>query len=264
MERVISGVMAIPIVLGIILYGHPGLFFFLIASIVLIAAHEYFSLIAKTGVSCFPVEGLVLSFLLLVVGFFIPQFLMLFGIFIPLTLFVVWCFRGKNVHVALDSISYTLFGILYTAGLGGYFLLISNLEGGRQMIVFILLFVWAGDSAAFYVGRKLGERKLLEVVSPNKTIVGAVANVMGTLIASLLASSLFFNEIPLIHCLIVAFICGIIGQFGDLAESLIKRNCQVKDSGTLIPGHGGVLDRIDSLLYVGPAFYCYYQVFLTA
>ena len=264
MERVISGVMAIPIVLGIILYGHPGLFFFLIASIVLIAAHEYFSMIAKAGVSGFPVEGLVLSFLLLAIGFFIPQFLMLFGIFIPLTLFVVWCFRGKNVHVALDSISYTLFGILYTAGLGGYFLLISNLEGGRQMIVFILLFVWAGDSAAFYVGRKLGERKLLEVVSPNKTIVGAVANVMGTLIASLLASSLFFNEITLIHCLIVAFICGIIGQFGDLAESLIKRNCQVKDSGTLIPGHGGVLDRIDSLLYVGPAFYSYYQVFLAA
>ncbi|MBN4079679.1 phosphatidate cytidylyltransferase [bacterium AH-315-C08] len=264
MERVISGVIAIPIALGIILYGHPGLFFFLIASIVLIAAHEYFSMIANAGVSGFPIEGLVLSFLLLATWFFIPQFLSLFGIFIPLTLFIVWCFREKNVRVALDSISYTLFGILYTAGLGGYFLLISNLEGGRQMIVFILLFVWAGDSAAFYIGRKLGERKLLEVVSPNKTIAGAIANVMGTLIAALLASNLFFDEIPLIHCLIVAFICGIIGQFGDLAESLIKRNCQVKDSGTLIPGHGGVLDRIDSLLFVGPAFYCYYQVFLTA
>jgi phosphatidate cytidylyltransferase len=132
------------------------------------------------------------------------------------------------------------------------------------MIVFILLLVWAGDSAAFYVGRKFEEHKLLEVVSPNKTIAGAVANVMGTLIAALLASSLFFNEIPLIHCLIVAFICGIIGQFGDLAESLIKRNCQVKDSGTLIPGHGGVLDRIDSLLFFAPAFYCYYQIFLAA
>ena len=264
MERVISGVIAIPIVLGIILYGHLGLFFFLIASIVLIAGHEYFSMVANAGVSGFPIEGLVLSFLLLVTWFFIPQFLTLFGIFIPLTLFIVWCFREKNVRVALDSISYTLFGILYTAGLGGYFLLISNLEGGRQMIVFILLFVWAGDSAAFYVGRKMGERKLLEVVSPNKTIEGAVANVMGTLIAALLASSLFFNEIPLIHCLIVAFICGIIGQFGDLAESLIKRNCQVKDSGTLIPGHGGVLDRIDSLLFVAPAFYCYYQIFLAA
>jgi phosphatidate cytidylyltransferase len=264
LERVISGVIAIPIVLGIILYGHPVLFFFLIASIVLIAAHEYFSMIANAGISGFSIEGLALSFLLLAIGFFIPQFLFVFGLIIPLTLFLAWCFREKNVRVALDSISYTLFGILYTAGLGGYFLLISNLEGGRQMIVFILLFVWAGDSAAFYGGRKLGERKLLEVVSPNKTITGAVANVIGTLIAALLASSLFFNEIPLIHCLIVAFICGIIGQFGDLAESLIKRNCQVKDSGTLIPGHGGVLDRIDSLLFVGPTFYCYHQIFLAA
>jgi phosphatidate cytidylyltransferase len=263
LERVISGIIAIPIVLGIILYGHLGLFFFLIASIVLIATHEYFSMIANAGISGFPIEGLALSFFLLAIGFFIPAFLPLFGVLIPLTLFIIWCLREKNVHVALDSISYTLFGILYTAGLGGYFLLISQLEGGRQMIVFILLFVWTGDSAAFYVGRILGERKLLELVSPNKTIAGAVANVIGTLIAALLASKLFFNEIPLIHCLIVAFICGIIGQFGDLTESLIKRNCRVKDSGNLVPGHGGVLDRIDSLLFVGPAFYCYYQIFLT-
>jgi phosphatidate cytidylyltransferase len=264
LERVISGVIAIPIALGVILYGHPGLLFFLITSIVLIAAQEYFSMIANAGISGFPIEGLALSFLFLAIGFFIPTFLPLLGVLIPLILFIVWFLREQNVRVALDSISYTLFGILYTAGLGGYFLLISNLEGGRQMLVFILLFVWVGDSAAFYVGRKLGERKLLEVVSPNKTIVGAVANVVGTLIAALLASNLFFNEIPLIHCLIVAFICGIIGQLGDLTESLIKRNCRVKDSGTLIPGHGGVLDRIDSLLFVGPSFYCYHQIFLAA
>jgi phosphatidate cytidylyltransferase len=264
LERVISGIIAIPIVLGIILYGNLGLFFFLIASIFLIATHEYFSMIASAGISGFPIEGLALSFLLLAISFFIPTFLPLLGVLIPLTLFIVWYLREKNVRIALDSISYTLFGILYIAGLGGYFFLISNLEGGRQIIVFILLFVWVGDSAAFYVGRKLGERKLLELVSPNKTIVGAVANVIGTLIAALLASNLFFNEIPLIHCLIVAFICGIIGQFGDLAESLIKRNCRVKDSGALIPGHGGILDRIDSLLFAGPAFYCYYQIFLAS
>ena len=117
---------------------------------------------------------------------------------------------------------------------------------------------------AYYYGQKFGDRKLVEIVSPNKTISGAVANIVGTLIAALLASKIFFNEIPLIHCLIVAFICGIIGQFGDLAESLIKRNCKVKDSGTLIPGHGGFLDRIDSLLFAGPAFYCYYLLFLAA
>ena len=264
MKRVLTGVVAIPIVVGIVYYGSPLLFLLFVAAVTLMGVREYFTIIDRTGISVFPIHGIILSFLLLLSFYFNGSFMMEWGLIASVTLFAAWFFHEGNVKVSIDQISFTLFGILYTAGLGGYFLLISKLEGGRQMIVFILLFVWTGDSAAFYVGRKLGERKLLELVSPNKTIAGAVANVMGTLIAALLASSLFFNEIPLIHCLIVAFICGIIGQFGDLAESLIKRNCQVKDSGTLIPGHGGVLDRIDSLLFVGPAFYCYYQIFLAA
>jgi len=262
LERIISGVIAIPIVLGIILYGHPWLYFILITSFVLVAAYEYFSMLSNGGLSGFPIVGMVLSFLLLVAYFFVPQNLPVFIFCIPVTLFTVWFFRGKNVRAALDPIAYTLFGIFYTAGLGGYFLLIGNLQGGRDMVVFILLFIWVGDIMAYYGGQKFGKRKLLEVVSPNKTIAGAVANIVGTLIIAWLASNLFFDQIPLFHCLIVAFICGIIGQFGDLVESLIKRNCQVKDSGTLIPGHGGVLDRIDSLLFAGPTFYCYYQLFL--
>tara|TARA_B100000686_G_scaffold27032_1_gene26512 strand:- start:271 stop:945 length:675 start_codon:yes stop_codon:yes gene_type:complete len=221
-------------------------------------------MIANTGVGGFLVEGLVLSLILLVVYFFSPNFLPITFFIIPILLFFIWFFREKNVRVAIDSIAYTLFGILYTAGFGGYFLLIGNLQGGRQLIVFILLFIWAGDIMAYYWGQKFGDRKLIEIVSPNKTIAGALANIAGTLIAALLAYKMFFNEIPLIHGLIVAFICGIIGQFGDLVESLIKRNCQVKDSGTLIPGHGGVLDRIDSLLFAGPAFYFYYLLFLAA
>mgnify|MGYP002630282301 CR=1 FL=1 len=264
MERVISGFVAIPIVLGIILYGHPLLFFVLISTLILIATYEYFTMISNSGVDGFPMEGIALSLLLLAVYFFDIQYLPLAGVLFPVTLFAVWFIRENNVKVALDSIAYTVFGIFYTAGLGGYFLLIGDLEGGRQMVVFILLFIWAGDSAAFYCGRKFGKHPLLAVVSPNKTIEGAVANIVGTLLAALLARSLFFDELPLIHCLIVAFICGIIGQFGDLSESLIKRNCQVKDSGTLIPGHGGVLDRIDSLLFAGPVFYCYYKLFLGA
>jgi len=262
LERLISGLIAIPIVLGIILYGHPLLFFVLIASLILVSTYEYFSMIKNAGKSGFPAEGLVLSFFLLVFYFFVPQYLPLMGILIPLILITAWFFRKNNVFVAIDSISYTLFGIFYTAGLGGYFLLIGKIDGGREMVVFILLFIWVGDSMAYYVGRKFGESKPFKMVSPNKTTAGAIANITGTLITALLVSNLFFDEIPLIHCLIVSFICGIIGQFGDLAESLIKRNCQVKDSGSLIPGHGGVLDRIDSLLFAGPVFYCYYQFFL--
>ncbi len=262
MKRVISGAIAIPLVLGVVLYGSPLLFFGFVVAIVLVASHEYFSMISNMGVEGFPVEGGVLSFLLLL-GFYLgPKYLIIFGIFIPVVLITTWFFRSKNVTVALDPIAYTLLGIFYTAGLGGYFILIRGLDGGSQIIVFLMLLIWAGDVAAYYGGRNFGKHKLLPAVSPNKTVEGGIANILGTLLAASLASLWFFAEFSLTHCLIVAFICGIIGQFGDFSESLIKRNCQVKDSGSLIPGHGGFLDRIDSLLFAGPAFYCYYQLFL--
>ena len=262
MSRVISGAIAIPLVLGVVLYGSPLLFFCFVAAVVLVASYEYFSMISNIGVEGFPIEGGVLSFLLLL-GFYLgTKFLFIFAILLPVVLFATWLFRGKNMNMVLDPVAYTLLGIFYIAGLGGYFLLIRSLEGGNQMIVFLLLLVWAGDVAAYYGGRNLGKHKLLPVISPNKTVEGAIANVLGTLLAAGVSKLWFFGEISLMHCLIVAFICGIIGQFGDFSESLIKRNCRVKDSGSLVPGHGGVLDRIDSLLFAAPAFYCYHQWFL--
>lgn len=262
MKRVISGVIAIPLVLGIVLYGSPLLFFGFVTAIVLVASYEYFSMISNMGVEGFPVEGGVLCFLLLL-GFFLGgQSFFLFAVLVPIVLFATWYFRENDVKMALDPIAYTVLGIFYTAGLGGYFLLIHKLEGGNQMIMLLLLFIWAGDAAAYYVGRSLGKHKLIPTVSPNKTVEGAIGNVLGTLLAALICKLWFFDGFSLTHCLIVAFICGIIGQFGDFSESLIKRNCRVKDSGSLIPGHGGFLDRIDSLLFAGPAFYCYYQLFL--
>ncbi len=262
MKRVISGVIAIPFVLGIVLYGSPLLFFGFVALIVLVASYEFFSMISNMGVEGFPVEGGVLC-LLLLTGFYLGgQSLILLAILIPMVLFATWFFRENDVKMALDPIAYTVLGVFYTAGLGGYFLLIHKLEGGSQMIVFLLLLIWAGDAAAYYAGRNLGKHKLMPVVSPNKTVEGAIANVLGTLVAAVIARFWFFEEFSLTHCLIVAFLCGIIGQFGDFSESLIKRNCRVKDSGSLIPGHGGFLDRIDSLLFAGPVFYCYYQLFL--
>ena len=262
MKRLISGAIAVPIVLGLVLYGSPLLFFCFIAMIVLFACHEYFAMIANIGVDGFPIEASVLS-LILLLGFYLgTSFLVLFSVLIPLVLFVAWFFRLNNVKMALDQIAFTLLGIFYIAGLGGYFILIRRLEDGSQIIVFLMLLIWMGDVAAYYGGKNFGKRKLFSVVSPNKTVEGAISNILGTLFAAWLVKLWFFGEFSLAHCLIVAFICGIIGQFGDFAESLIKRNCQVKDSGSLIPGHGGFLDRIDSLLFAGPVFYCYYQLFL--
>jgi phosphatidate cytidylyltransferase len=262
LKRLISGTIAIPLVLGIVQYGSPLLFFGFVVAVILVASYEYFFMISNVGVEGFPVEGGGLCFLLLL-GFYLGgQSLFLFIVLLPVILFVAWFFRENNVKVALDPIAFTVLGVFYTAGLGGYFLLIRNLEGGSEMIVFLLLLVWAGDMVAYYVGRNLGKHKIMPVVSPNKTVEGAIGNVVGTLLAAFTSKLWFFEQFSLTHCLIVAFICGIIGQFGDFWESLIKRNCRVKDSGSLIPGHGGFLDRIDSLLFAGPAFYCYYQLFL--
>ena len=162
------------------------------------------------GVEGFPVEGGVLCFLLLL-GFYLgSQSLLLFAVVIPVTLFATWFFRESDVKVALDPIAYTVLGVFYTAGLGGYFLLIHNLEGGKQMIIFLLLFIWAGDASAYYVGQNLGKNKLISAVSPNKTVEGAIGNVAGTLLAAFIAKLWFFKGFSLPHCLIVAFICGII------------------------------------------------------
>jgi phosphatidate cytidylyltransferase len=99
-------------------------------------------------------------------------------------------------------------------------------------------------------------------VSPKKTVEGSIAGLGGSLLAGVIAGLWFLDHIMMVHCLLAALICGIIGQFGDLAESLLKRHVDVKDSSDILPGHGGVLDRIDSLLFAGPVFYCYFKFVL--
>jgi phosphatidate cytidylyltransferase len=119
-----------------------------------------------------------------------------------------------------------------------------------------------GDTAAYYLGKNFGKNPLARTISPKKTVEGAVAGIVGSLMAGVVAKVWFLDQIAMVHCLLVALICGTIGQFGDLAESLLKRQVGVKDSSDLIPGHGGVLDRIDSLLFAGPVFYCYFKLVL--
>ena len=99
-------------------------------------------------------------------------------------------------------------------------------------------------------------------MSPKKTVEGSIAGLGGSLLAGAIAGLWFLDHIMMVHCLLAALICGIIGQFGDLAESLLKRHVDVKDSSDILPGHGGVLDRIDSLLFAGPVFYCYFKFVL--
>ena len=150
-----------------------------------------------------------------------------------------------------------LMGFLYVPLLLGHLVLLRGLPHGIQWILLLLVIVMAGDSGAYFVGSSYGRRKLYPVVSPNKSAEGAAGGVAGSIIGAIIARFLFFTELTMVDAIVTALLLGIIGQLGDLFESLLKRSFGVKDSGAIVPGHGGILDRLDSILFAAPAAFYY-------
>ena len=154
-----------------------------------------------------------------------------------------------------------LFGVLYISFTLGHFLLIRKLPNGPLLIFFVLFVTWTGDAAAYYVGKRFGSHALAPLLSPKKTIEGLVGGLIAAPVGAWLASLWFVPILTGTDCVILGLALTLLGVSGDLSESAFKRQAGVKDSGSLIPGHGGVLDRIDSLLLSVPTFY-YYMVFI--
>jgi len=128
---------------------------------------------------------------------------------------------------------------------------------GASYVVMTLMFAWFGDTGGYFAGRFLGKRKLYEAVSPKKTLAGAFGGLGGSVLGALFAHFVYLTSIPLAHAVPLAIVAGAFGQAGDLAESLIKRSTGVKDSGAIVPGNGGILDRVDALLFAGTVVYLY-------
>jgi phosphatidate cytidylyltransferase len=128
---------------------------------------------------------------------------------------------------------------------------------GASYVVMTLMFAWFADTGGYFAGRFLGKRKLYEAVSPKKTVAGAFGGLGGSLIGGLLAHFWYLPTVPLAHVVPLALVASVAGQVGDLAESLVKRSTGVKDSGQIVPGHGGMLDRVDALLYAGTVVFLY-------
>ena len=148
-----------------------------------------------------------------------------------------------------------VFGVVYIFFLLGFAVLIHSGTQGPMWLFFVIWVIAWGDSGAFYTGSFLGKHKLCPAVSPKKTVEGAVGGLLANVIFAVLYKILIFNALPLIVCLVFALVGGVLGQFGDLFESEFKRAAGVKDSGKLLPGHGGFLDRIDALLFATPLAY---------
>jgi phosphatidate cytidylyltransferase len=148
-----------------------------------------------------------------------------------------------------------LYGILFIAFLLAYVSLIRNMPNGRVWVLFLIITVWAGDIFALLIGSFLGRHKLYPKISPNKTFEGLAGGIVGSIIVALAFSRFFIPNLEMGSCALFAIGLGILGQLGDFTESMVKRSAQVKDSGTLIPGHGGMLDRLDSFLFSAPFLY---------
>jgi phosphatidate cytidylyltransferase len=170
-------------------------------------------------------------------------------------------FRLRDISRASQELSLVATAFLYIPFLMAHLLMIRLLPQGTNWLLLIMLIVMTNDTAAYYVGSAIGKHRLYEAVSPKKSIEGALGGLVGSLGGTLLAKFTFFATLGFADALITALVIGTIGQVGDLFESLLKRSFGVKDSGTLFPGHGGVLDRMDSIIFAAPVTY-YYAVYL--
>lgn len=268
--RIIVAVVAIPFFIGATLYG-GWYFFVLVLAIMLLGLYEALDIsrrkntLPQTAPSFLFCAGTGFIFYHDAFDFLLP-WIMLF----ILTVMVIELFRNQGS--ALLNISTTVFSAFYVTFMIGSMILLRNISelgeyAGAQLVFLVFLGIWACDTFAYYGGKFFGNRKFFERVSPKKTWEGAVTGFFGALIGVWLVRFLYeiygiSFSISLIQTLIIGVFAGTFGQLGDLAESLLKRDAQIKDSSSLIPGHGGVLDRFDSMMFVGPATYAYITLFV--
>ena len=190
---------------------------------------------------------------------------------ILLAIMLAELFRREQRH-SMFHMAATLFGVFYVGWLSSHFILLRELpemvgksyaDGGWYLLT-VFIIAWVCDTGAYGIGQAWGRHRLLARASPKKSLEGAIGGVVSALLTGLLLGGVFLKDLfALRHFLVIALIVGIVGQIGDLVESLLKRDAQVKDTSRLLPGHGGVLDRFDGLLFAVPVTYWYlkYLVF---
>jgi phosphatidate cytidylyltransferase len=255
-KRTISAVVLIALITGAILIDWVcGL----VATLFIgLGLYEFFSMLEKKGVVGYKYFGIG-------IGLTIPLSILfrfestrgwelLFIVLAVLFLTLMQFRRRKNSGVIVD-ISTTLFGILYVSWFFSFLIKIRYLAGGLGFLAALLLITKLGDIGSYLVGTRFGKTPLMPRISPKKTVEGAIGGLVFNVLAAL--ASRGFLHFSYLHLIFLGIGLGILGQLGDLSESLLKRDCEVKDSGEILPGMGGILDEIDSLLFAAPVFYFY-------
>src|SRR5580698_9553165 len=274
MKRILTATVLILVVFGLIFFGNLWMMTLFSVIVAELAAYEYLKLAAvgaeahgaKLSIPLWwMVLGTALAFVVTLPNFPVEAQLPVLSA-LTLALFAWNGFRSPLNQVLPDT-AQGLFGLIYIAYPLTLVPLLWKQEDGPALVVFLMVCVWAGDISALYIGRAFGNRKLAPRLSPGKTWIGSIASIAGSMLVAALVvyisntltargNTILHISEPLWQSLVLAAILNIAAQLGDLLESAIKRGAGVKDSGTILPGHGGVLDRIDALLLAAPVLWC--------
>lgn len=255
-KKVVTALLITPPFLLLVALGPPILFALMVFITILLGLHEFFKLALPESEQTERLIGIGFGLALAILfpygdaEIFAP-----FLVLILLVLSLIFMVTSKNLESTITNLGSSLFGIFYVGFLLSHIILIRNHPDGSVWVLFLIITIWAGDIFALFCGTLFGRHKLYPKVSPNKTYEGLAGAILGSIILGLAFTLLFIPSFSIRRCILITIILGILGQAGDFIESMLKRSAQVKDSGTLIPGHGGMLDRIDSFLFSAPFFH---------
>lgn len=261
-KRLLTAAVAIPILLFSVWWSRPELFYVIALVAILAALSEFYFFAERAGAPPVRWVGYAAGTALVV----LPMFELIWHdaevlAVATIVLMIATLGRVEDKARVLVSAGATVLGLLYVAFLGAYIVAIRGVPPpgmpGKLLTLFFAI-VMMSDSGAYFAGRAFGRHKLAPRVSPAKTVEGSVGGLVASVAAAVASKYVFFPELPVLHAVILGAAMGALGQVGDLCESLLKRGSDVKDAASILPGHGGFLDRLDSMLLNAPLFYYYY------
>jgi len=252
MQRVLTAVIAIPLVVLVTIYAPDWIFALVAGLVAAVAVEEFLSLGAARGIGR-PGRWFLALAVLITASFVGGADWVLSTLALSVIALLTVSIFSHPIDTTLGRAGVGLGSVLYCCLPLGFLLWLP-----RELILLLFAIIWAGDSAAYYGGRAFGRHQLASRISPKKTIEGGVAGLLASVAAGTACGVLFLGE-PWPKWIILSAVTAIVGQLGDLAESVLKRSAGVKDSSSILPGHGGILDRLDSLFFAAPVFYWFFN-----
>jgi phosphatidate cytidylyltransferase len=256
-QRVITTIVLLPILIAAIWFGGCWLTL-LVAAIATAGVIEFYRLDRNKKLSPLHYFGIIVTIALILLPYFFNHITIVHILSVTVVVSLIWLLFSPRKEHAFNQWAWIMAGILYLGLMLGFWVKLRNIDQGRDYVFWLLFIIIINDSAAYFTGKALGRHALAPRISPKKTWEGAIGGLIASILISVLFGFIFSLPLSYRQLVIMGIGASILAQLGDLIESLLKRNSAVKDSGTIMPGHGGILDRIDS--YILTAAVAYYVI----